>query len=210
MIKGKSYTFFVASTPGNLRKLVVPAYALLGVAGLAIVGMLTIVIGVGSYSRMLWKVGNYNAMRHELETVKQHSRDLQTTVNDTNQRLNSLQSLATEVAMTYGVLRYHPVAFDVTDNPVTPEDAFDQSVEQYTFLKKNAAAIAISAGGLRLLPSLALQIQATRLPYGRFLVISRTVSANALIRSAEKARSTLALTLRPIMAHRSMQLPMVS
>src|SRR2546430_3799665 len=31
--------------------------------------------------------------------------------------------------------------------------AFDQSVEQYTFLKKNAAAIAISAGGLRLLPS---------------------------------------------------------
>jgi len=153
VIKGKSYTFFVASTPGNLRKLVVPAYALLGVAGLAIVGMLTIVIGVGSYSRMLWKVGNYNAMRHELETVKQHSRDLQTTVNDTNQRLNSLQSLATEVAMTYGVLRYHPVAFDVTDNPVTPEDAFDQSVEQYTFLKKNAAAIAISAGGLRLLPS---------------------------------------------------------
>jgi murein DD-endopeptidase MepM/ murein hydrolase activator NlpD len=153
VIKGKSYTFFVASTPGNLRKLVVPAYALVSVAVLAVVGMLTIVIGVGSYSRMLWKVGNYNAMRHELETVKQHSRELQTTVNDANQRLNSLQSLATEVAMTYGVLRYHPVAFDVSDNPVTPEDAFDQSVEQYTFLKKNAAAIAISAGGLRLLPS---------------------------------------------------------
>src|SRR4029077_12128631 len=115
--------------------------------------MITIVIGISSYSRMLWKVGNYNAMRHELETVKQHSRQLQTTVNDTNQRLDSLQSLSTEVALTYGVLRYHPVAFDVSDNPVTPEDAFDQSVEQYTFLKKNAAAIAISAGGLRLLPS---------------------------------------------------------
>jgi len=61
--------------------------------------------------------------------------------------------LATEVAMTYGVLRYHPAAFDVSDNPVTPEDAFDRSVEQYTFLKKNAAAIAISSGGLRLMPS---------------------------------------------------------
>src|SRR2546430_2776628 len=107
--------------------------------------MLTIVIGVSSYSRMLWKVGNYNAMRHELETLKQHSRQLQTTVNDTNQRLDSLQSLATEVAMTYGVLRYHPVAFDVSDNSVTPEDAFDQSVEQYTFLKKNSAAIAGSS-----------------------------------------------------------------
>ena len=33
------------------------------------------------------------------------------------------------------------------------EDAFDRSVEQYTFLKKNAAAIAISSGGLRLMPS---------------------------------------------------------
>src|SRR5947199_4360619 len=55
--------------------------------------------------------------------------------------------------MTYGVLRYHPAAFDVSDNPVTAEDAFDRSVEQYTFLKKNAAAIAISSGGLRLMPS---------------------------------------------------------
>jgi len=59
VIKGKNYTFFVASTPGHLRKLVVPAYALVSVAALAVVGMLTIVIGVGSYSRMLWKVGNY-------------------------------------------------------------------------------------------------------------------------------------------------------
>jgi hypothetical protein len=54
--------------------------------------------------------------------------------------------------MTYGVLRYHPAAFDVSDNPVTEQDAFDRSVEQYTFLKKNAAAIAISSGGLRLMP----------------------------------------------------------
>src|SRR2546430_5485800 len=115
--------------------------------------MLTIVVGVVSYSRMLWKVGNYNAMRHELETLKVQYHQLQSTVNDTNQRLDSLQSLATEVAMTYGVLRYHPAAFDVSDNPVTAEDAFDRSVEQYTFLKKNAAAIAISSGGLRLMPS---------------------------------------------------------
>jgi len=153
VIKGKNYTFYVASTPGKLRKLVVPAYVLHGLAALVLIGSITVVAAVGSYSRMLWKVGNYNALRHEQETLKVQYRQLQTTVNDTNQRLDSLQSLATEVAMTYGVMRYHPIAFDMTDNPVTPEDAFDRSVEQYTFLKKNAAAIAISAGGMKLMPS---------------------------------------------------------
>jgi len=153
VIRGKNYTFFIASTPGKLKKLVIPAYALHGLAALALIGMITVVAAVGSYSRMLWKVGNYNALRHEQQTLKQQYRQLQSTVNDTNQRLDSLQSLATEVAMTYGVLRYHPVAFDSTDNEA-PQDAFDRSVEQYTFLKRNAATIAISSGGLRLMPAM--------------------------------------------------------
>lgn len=152
MIRGKNYTFYIASTPGKLRKLVIPAYVLHGVAVLALIGSITVVAAVGSYSRMLWKVGNYNALRHEQETLKLQYRQLQSNVNNTNQRLDSLQSLATEVAMTYGVLRYHPAAFDTTDSEA-PEDAFDRSVEQYTFLKRNAAAVAISSGGLRLMPA---------------------------------------------------------
>ncbi len=43
MIKGKSYTFFIASTPGKLRKLIVPAYVLHGVAVLALIGTITVV-----------------------------------------------------------------------------------------------------------------------------------------------------------------------
>jgi murein DD-endopeptidase MepM/ murein hydrolase activator NlpD len=154
VITGKNYTFYIASTPGKLRKLVIPAYVLHGIAALAIIGSITVVAALGSYSRMLWKVGNYNALRHDQETLKRQYRDLQSTVNDTNQRLDSLQSLATEVAMTYGVLRYHPVAFDQSDIPVTSQDAFDRSIEQYTFLKRNAAVIAVSSGGLRLLPGM--------------------------------------------------------
>ncbi|MGB2675809.1 MAG: M23 family metallopeptidase [Candidatus Acidiferrum sp.] len=153
MISGKNYTFYIATTPGKLRKLIVPAYLLHGLAVLAIIGSITVAAAVGSYSRMLWKVGNYNALRHDQETLKKQYRDLQTTVKDTNQRLDSLQSLATEVAMTYGVMRYHPAAFDQMDSSATPEDAFDRSIEQYSFLKRNAAAIAVSAGGLRLLPA---------------------------------------------------------
>jgi hypothetical protein len=153
-MKGKTYTFFIASTPGKLKKLIIPAYVLHGIAVLAIIGGITVVAAAGSYSRMLWKVGNYNALRHDQQNLKRQYKDLQNTVADTNQRLDSLQSLATEVAMTYGVLRYHPAAFDVSDNPVTPQDAFDRSVEQYTFLKRNAAVIAVSSGGLRLMPAM--------------------------------------------------------
>src|SRR6202167_4798283 len=153
-MKGKTYTFFIASTPGKMRKVVVPAYQLHVLAVLALIGTLTVVAAIGSYSRMLWKVGNYNALRHDQETLKKQYRQLQNTVDDTNQPLDSLQSLATEVAMTYGVLRYHPAAFDQSDNPVDAQDAFDRSVEQYTFLKRNAATIAISSGGLRLMPGM--------------------------------------------------------
>lgn len=155
MISGKNYTFYIASTPGKLRKMVVPAYVLHGLAVLAIIGSVTVIAAVGSYSRMLWKVGNYNALRHDQETLKKQYRELQTTVKDTNQRLDSLQSLATEVAMTYGVLRYHPPAFDQVDTGGTAEDQFDRSLEQYSFLKRNAGVIATSAFGLRLLPAMA-------------------------------------------------------
>jgi murein DD-endopeptidase MepM/ murein hydrolase activator NlpD len=153
-MKGKTYTFFIASTPGKLQKLIVPAYVLHAIAVLAIIGGITVIAAAGSYSRMLWKVGNYNALRHDQETLKKQYRQLQNTVDDTNQRLDSLQSLATEVAMTYGVLRYHPAAFDQGDDPVTAQDAFDRSVQQYTFLKRNAATIATYSGGLRLMPSM--------------------------------------------------------
>src|SRR5271165_755273 len=153
LISSKNYTFYIATTPGKLRKLIVPAYLLHGLAVLAIIGSITVAAAIGSYSRMLWKVGNYNALRHDQETLKKQYRDLQTTVKDTNQRLDSLQSLATEVAMTYGVMRYHPAAFDRADSAVTPQDAFDRSLEQYSFLKRNATAIAVSAGGLRLMPA---------------------------------------------------------
>src|ERR1700738_5187891 len=116
-MSGKNYTFFIASTPGKMRKVVVPSYLLHGLAVLAIIGGITVTAAVGSYSRMLWKVGNYNALRHDQETLKKQYQQLQGTVVDTNQRLDAVQSLATEVAMTYGVLRYHPAAFDQSDNP---------------------------------------------------------------------------------------------
>jgi murein DD-endopeptidase MepM/ murein hydrolase activator NlpD len=104
---------------------------------------------------MLWKVGNYNALRHDQDRLKKQYQQLQATVQNTNQRLDSLQSLATEVAMSYGVLRFRPTPFIVSDSPLDSEGAFASSVEQFNFLKTNATVVALSSSGLRLMPGFA-------------------------------------------------------
>jgi murein DD-endopeptidase MepM/ murein hydrolase activator NlpD len=127
-MKGKSYTFFIASSAsGGMRRLRVPFYVLHLLMVLAVVGGITILAGIGSYSRMLLKATNYNSLRREQDNLKQQYKQLQTEVKDTNQRLNSLQSLASEVAMAYGLN-----------------------------LEKNASLVTVSNGGLRLMPSMQL------------------------------------------------------
>ncbi|MGA8766769.1 MAG: hypothetical protein WB559_07110, partial [Candidatus Acidiferrales bacterium] len=112
-MRGKSsYTFFIASNAsGGMRRVRLPWFILHVLAILAVVGGITIAAGMGSYSRMLWKATNYNSLRREQDNLKQQYVQLQTEVKDTNQRLNSLQSLAGEVAMAYGITRFHQTPF---------------------------------------------------------------------------------------------------
>ena len=106
-MKNRHYTFFIASSAsGAVRKVRVPFYAVPVLLTFAIVGCLTIAAAMGSYSRMLWKATNYNSLRRQQENLKAQYTQLQTQVKDTNQRLSSLQSLAGEVAMAYGITRF--------------------------------------------------------------------------------------------------------
>jgi murein DD-endopeptidase MepM/ murein hydrolase activator NlpD len=156
-MKRKSYTFLIATNnQSNVRKIRVPGYVLHVLALLAIVGGITTLAAFGSYSRMLWKVTNYNNLVHQQNTLKQQYQQLQATVQDTNQRLSSLQSLATEVAMTYGFMRFRRTPFGLDEvgpggAPVT-EASYEQTVEQFNFLKKNATSVALASSGLRLMP----------------------------------------------------------
>jgi murein DD-endopeptidase MepM/ murein hydrolase activator NlpD len=152
-MRTKSYTFLVASsTDGAVRKIRVPFYILHFLAILAIVGGMTVFAAVGSYTRMLWKVANYDSLRDEQATLKRQFTELQTVVKDTNQRLSSLQSLASDVAVSYGVLRFRPTPFLVANQATDGGADYEQSVAQFNFLKKNATAVALSAEGLRLMP----------------------------------------------------------
>jgi murein DD-endopeptidase MepM/ murein hydrolase activator NlpD len=148
-----AYTFFVASNrKGTVRKVVLPFYALHLLAVLAVVGGITVIAAASSYTRMLWKVGNYNTLRRQQDTLKHNYEQLQSSVQDTNQRLNSLQSLATEVAMTYGFMRFRqsPFVLDATSAGLNP------GFEQFDFLEKNVSSAALPSGGLRLLAAAGL------------------------------------------------------
>src|ERR1700687_375260 len=152
-MKPEAYTFFVASSrKETFRKIRVPVYALHLLAILAVVGGITVVVAAGSYTRLLWKVGNYNTLRRQQDTMKHNYEQLQSSVQDTNQRLNSLQSLATEVAMTYGFMRFRQSPFGLNEASLGSNTGFDRSVAQFNFLEKNLSAAAIPASGLRLLP----------------------------------------------------------
>jgi murein DD-endopeptidase MepM/ murein hydrolase activator NlpD len=153
-MKGKHYTFFIASAAsGGLRRLRVPFYVVHLLTIFAIIGGITVAAGMGSYSRMLWKAASYNSLRREQDSLKQQYRQLQTEVKDTNQRLNSLQSLASEVAMAYGISRFRQTPFGLTDVVDEPEADFQASLDEFSYLERNVTAVAISSGGLRLLPA---------------------------------------------------------
>ena len=152
-MKFKSYTFFIASSnQGSVRRLRLPFYLVQVLAILVVVGAATVIAGVASYGRMLWKATNYNAIRWERDQLKKQYKQLQAMVKDTNQRLDSLQSLATEVAVTYGILRFRQTPFGLAEERVEPEAAYQRSVEQFNFLVKNATSVALAAEGLRLMP----------------------------------------------------------
>jgi len=109
---------------------------------------------VGSYSRMLWKATSYNSLRREQDSLKQQYRQLQTEVKDTNQRLNSLQSLASEVAMAYGITRFRQTPFGLTEVAEVPEETeYQESLDEFSYLQRNATAVALASSGLRLLPA---------------------------------------------------------
>jgi murein DD-endopeptidase MepM/ murein hydrolase activator NlpD len=154
-MRGRSYTFFIASSAsGGMRRVSVPFYVMHALAILAIVGGITVMAAAGSYSRMLWKATSYNSLRRDQDNLKERYVQLQTQVKDTNQRLDSLQSLAGEVAMAYGIARFRQTAFGLTDNSgaETTEVAFQQSVDEFSYLEKNAAVVS-TLGIQRMLPA---------------------------------------------------------
>src|SRR5260370_7637861 len=156
-MKRQTYALFVASNHrGKVRRITIPLYALHFMVLLSVVGGITVAAAFASYTRMLWKVGDYNALLRKQDPLQQQYQDLEVTVKNTDQRLSSLQSLATEVAMTYGFMYQRTTPFSLSESAVAQEPQIDHTLEEFDFLAKNATTAAMTSRGPRLTPTLGL------------------------------------------------------
>src|SRR2546422_11527137 len=102
------------SLHGRLRRIHIPHQFLYFVLGLAFVGSFSIFGFVSSYARMAWKVANYNSLRREADELRTRYQNLQKVVNQANEQLASLEMMANEVSVAYGIKQKIEGPADIT------------------------------------------------------------------------------------------------
>lgn len=122
------------SIHGRLQRVHIPQKYVYGVLMLAVVGAVSIFGFVSSYARMAWKVANYNTLRNETESLRGRYERLQKTVNQTNAQLASLQMLAQEVSVAYGIKQSIVGAADLSSEArLAP--TMKETLAEYNFLR---------------------------------------------------------------------------
>jgi murein DD-endopeptidase MepM/ murein hydrolase activator NlpD len=137
------YTFIIfPGIHGKLRRICLPLYVVYLVLASSLVGIMTISALANSYSRMLLKVSDYNSLTTEREAMKTRVRTLEDAVSQTNAKLDSLESLATEVAFTYGFGQAHRLRFPVgalalaTQTNSTVESSYRASLYVFNLIRR--------------------------------------------------------------------------
>ncbi|HYZ87219.1 MAG TPA: M23 family metallopeptidase [Bryobacteraceae bacterium] len=122
------------SLHGRLRRVHVPYQFVYAVLALAILGVVTLAGFLSSYARMAWKVANYNNVRHEMDVLRARYQRLEKETRQKNQQLASLQLLANEVSVAYGIKKGLEGPSDISlEGRLVP--TYNETLEQYNFLK---------------------------------------------------------------------------
>lgn len=156
----KFYTFLIfPGAHGKLRKVQLPFYVVHMVLAFSVVGVMTLAALANSYARMLLKVSNYNTLRTEREALQTQNRSLEAVVTTTNAKLDSLESLATEVALTYGFGEAHRPHFPeaamalATQSNSTLESSYRASLYAFNLIRNSSLASFPSAPALGFAPT---------------------------------------------------------
>ena len=103
---------------------------------LAVFGLMSLVGVVSSYARMALKVSNYNSLRHEAENLRARYAHLQSTVNQTNEQLATLQMFAEQVSVAYGIRQKLEGPADlIAEARLTP--TLSESIAEYDYLRSS-------------------------------------------------------------------------
>ena len=156
----KYYTFIVfPGVHGALHKVSLPFYVIHLMLAFSVAGVMMIAALANSYARMLLKISNYNSLRTEREALKVQNQTLQNVVSKTNAQLGSLQSLAAEVALTYGFGQAHGLRFSQaalalgaqTDSTV--ESSYRASLYAFNLIRRWSLKSSGDALALRIFPN---------------------------------------------------------
>ena len=122
------------SLHGRLRRIHVPYQVVYAVLGLALLGSISLFGFVTSYVRMSLKIANYNNLRNEVDQLRARYHRLEKESKNTNQQLASLQMLASEVSVAYGLKRHLEGPQEISsEGRLSP--TLNESLEEYNFLK---------------------------------------------------------------------------
>ena len=123
------------SLHGRLRRIHIPHQALyVVVAFCPFRGAVSLFGMVSSYLRMSWKVANYNSLRTEVNTLRSQYQQLRRENDQKQEQLTSLQMMASEVSMAFGLSRRLEGTADIADEgPLVPN--YQESLDTYNFLK---------------------------------------------------------------------------
>jgi murein DD-endopeptidase MepM/ murein hydrolase activator NlpD len=130
------------SLRGRLRRIHIPHQAIYITLALALIGCISVFGIAASYARMAWKVANYNALRREADQLRARYQNLQKVVSQTNEQLATLEVLANEVQVAYGIKHKLEGPADISaEGKLAP--TFADSVTDYNYLQTaNALALA--------------------------------------------------------------------
>ncbi len=114
----------------------IPIFAIQVLGLLVGIGGTSVIAGMSSYLRMLWKATDYNSLREQQSSLKQQYSQLQTQGN-THQRLDALQSLASELTVAYGITPNSRVPFQLAtaERAAESTSSFRRSVEEFEYLE---------------------------------------------------------------------------
>jgi hypothetical protein len=128
--------FFIASSDScRKRRAGIPSYVHV-LAILVIVGIVIIASTMGSYSGMLGKVPDHNALRPHHDEFEQ-----QCLGKDIYQRPGSLRSI------THGIISFRQPLFGLTDAASEPDMQFHQCPDDFGYVTKNAPPREILGSG---------------------------------------------------------------
>jgi murein DD-endopeptidase MepM/ murein hydrolase activator NlpD len=122
------------SLHGRLRRVHIPYQFVYVVLALALIGSISLFGFVSSYFRMTLKVAGYNNLRHEIQLLRARYDRLEKESKQKGQQLASLQLLANEVSLAYGIKRSLEGPLDIAhEGRLIP--TVSETLEQYNFLK---------------------------------------------------------------------------